>query len=126
MVYRLKFCAIGNIKIENADNNIRIAALHFFLSAECKPTPKELLLELYETVPDKWLVLSIYLEVPGPQLKTIQEKYPRDPQTCLMTMLCKGWLPRVSPPPTWQELANSVEFVGCPDVAQRLRHKSCE
>ena len=43
-----------------------------------------------------------------------------------MAMLTEGWLPRIRPPPTWQDLAEAVEFVGYPDVAQKLRDKFCE
>ena len=43
-----------------------------------------------------------------------------------MAMLTESWLPRVSPPPTWEDLAEAVEFVGYPDVAQKLRNKFCE
>ena len=45
-------------------------------------------------------------------------------QMCLMAMLTESWLPRVSPPPTWHDLAE-VEFVGYPDVAQKLRDTFC-
>jgi len=41
-------------------------------------------------------------------------------------MLTDSWLPRVSPPPTWQEIAEAVEFVGYSNVAQKLRDKFCE
>jgi len=43
-----------------------------------------------------------------------------------MAMLTDSWLPRVSPPPTWEEIAEAVEFVGYPDVAQKLKDKFCE
>ena len=91
-----------------------------------KPTQKQLLQQLYNTVPDKWKPIGIYLEIPEAQLKTIDKQYHGDPQECLMAMLTESWLPRVSPPPTWQDLAEAVEFVGYPDVAQKLRNKFCE
>ena len=43
-----------------------------------------------------------------------------------MAMLTDSWLPRVSPPPTWEEIVEAVEFVGYPDVAQKLKDKFCE
>ena len=43
-----------------------------------------------------------------------------------MSMLTESWLPRVSPLPTWQEIAEAVEFVGRPDVAQNMRDQFCE
>ena len=91
-----------------------------------KPTQKQLLQQLYNTVPDKWKPIGIYLEVPEAQLKTIDKQHRGNPQECLMAMLTESWLPRVSPPPTWQDLAEAVEFVGYPDVAQKLRNKFCE
>ena len=91
-----------------------------------KPTQKQLLQQLYNTVPDKWRPIGIYLEIPDAHLKTIEEKHHNDPQKCLMAMLTEKWLPRVSPPPTWQDLAEAVEFVGYPDVAQELRDKFCK
>ena len=42
-----------------------------------------------------------------------------------MAMLTESWLPRVSPPPTWEKIAEAVEFVGYPDVAQKLKDKFC-
>ena len=91
-----------------------------------KPTPKQLLQQLYNTVPDKWHLIGIYLEIPEGQLNAIDAKHRGDPQKCLIAMLTESWLPRVSPPPTWQDLAEAVEFVGYPDVAQKLRDKFCE
>ena len=85
---------------------------------------KQLLQELYNTVADKWLVIGIYLDIPEAQLMTIGEKNLGDPQKCLMAMLSQ-WLASINPPPTWQDLAESVEFVGYPDVAQMLRQKYC-
>ena len=90
-----------------------------------KPTQKQLLLQLYNTVPDKWHPIGIYLEIPEGQLNAIDVKHRGDPQKCLLAMLTESWLPRV-PPPTWAELAEAVEFVGYPDVAQKLREKFSE
>ena len=81
---------------------------------------------LYATVPDKWQAIGTYLEVPEAQLNTIDEQHRGNPQKCLMAMLTEGWLPRVNPPPMWQEIAEAVEIVGHPDVALKLRQKYCE
>ena len=96
------------------------------LPAGPKPTQKQLLQQLYNTVPDKWRPIGIYLEIPEAQLKTIDTQHRGDPQECLMTMLTEKWLSRVSPPATWQDLAEAVEFVGYQDVAQKLRDKFCK
>ena len=95
-------------------------------SVDPKPTQKQLLQQLYHTVADKWNPIGIYLEIPEGQLNAIDAKHRGDPQKCLMAMLTESWLPRVNPPPTWQEIAEAVEFVGYPDVAQKLRDKFCE
>ena len=91
-----------------------------------KPTQKQLLQQLYHTVADKWNPIGICLEIPESQLNGIDAKHRGDPQKCLMAMLTESWLPWVSPPPTWQEIAEAVEFVGLPDVAQRMREKFYE
>ena len=91
-----------------------------------KPTKKQLLQQLYHTVADKWYPIGIYLEIPEGQLKAIDKQHRGDPQKCVMAMLTESWLLRVSPPPTWEEIAEAVEFVGYPDVAQKLRDKFCE
>ena len=81
---------------------------------------------LVQYCPDKWRAIGTYLDIPAAQLSVIDELHRGDPQKCLMSMLTEQWLPRVSPPPTWQDLAEAVEFVGYPDVAQRLRQKFCK
>ena len=95
-------------------------------SVDPKPTQKQLLQQLYHTVADKWNLIGIYLEIPEGQLNAIDAKHRGDPQKCLVAMLTESWLPRVNPPPTWQEIAEAVEFVGYPDVAQKLTDKFCE
>ena len=95
-------------------------------SGGCRPTQKQLMQQLYTTVPDKWRAIGTYLEIPTVQLNSLDKQYHGNPQECLMAMLTEGWLPRVTPPPTWQEIAEAVEFVGHPDVAQKLRQKFCK
>ena len=90
-----------------------------------KPTQKQLLQQLYHTVADKWNPIGIYLEIPEGHPNAIDAKHRGNPQKCLMAMLTESWLPRVSPPPTWEKIAEGVEFVGYPDVAQKLRDKFC-
>ena len=95
----------------------------FFFEGD-KPTMKQLMQDLHNTVADKWFLIGIYLEISAAQLKTMEEKNRGDPQKCLMVMLSE-WLTRVCPPPTWQDLAEAVEFFGYSDVAQKLRQKYC-
>ena len=77
-------------------------------------------------MPNKWNLIGIYLDIPAAKLEAIDQKHNGNAQKCLMAMLTEIWLPRVSPPPTWQEIAEAVEFVGYPDVAQTLRDQFCE
>ena len=110
---------------------VHIGTLHLIkylplLSGGCKPSPKQRMQQLYTAVPDKWRAIGTYLEIPTAQLNSIDKQYHGNPQECLMAMLTEGWLPRISPPPTWQDLAEAVEIVGHPDVALKLRQKFCE
>ena len=77
--------------------------------------------QLYHTVADKWQPIGTFLEIPQAQLSAINERCHGDPQKCLMAVLTEKWLPRVNPPPTWQELSAAIDFIGRPDVAQILR-----
>ena len=77
--------------------------------------------QLYHTVADKWQPIGTYLEIPQAQLSAINERCCGDPHKCLMAVLTEKWLHRVNPPPTWQELAAAIEFIGRPDVAKILR-----
>ena len=104
----------------------RLILVLCFFSGGCKPTQKQLLQHLYHTVPDKWQAIGTYLDIPATQLRVIDELHRGDPQKCLMSVLTEKWLPRVSPPPTWQDLAEAVEFVGHQDVAEKLRQKFCK
>jgi len=103
-----------------------IRLIRVLLFSGCKPTQKQLLQHLYHTVPDKWQAIGTYLDIPAAQLRVIDELHRGDPQKCLMSVLTEKWLLRVSPPPTWQDLAEAVEFVGHPDVAEKLRQKFCK
>jgi len=76
-------------------------------------------------VADKWRVIGIYLEIPDGQLRAIGADHHGDPQECLIAMLTV-WLSRHSPPPTWEEITEALEFVGYAFVAHNLREKFCE
>ncbi len=77
---------------------------------------------LYNTVPDKWMGIGRYLEIEGARLVAVQQQYLNNPQQCLMAML-DFWLARPNPPPTWEAVAEAVEFVGRRDVAEKIRDK---
>ncbi len=77
---------------------------------------------LYYTVPDKWMDIGRFLEIEVARLEAIRLKCLNDPQQCLGAML-DVWLARLNPPPTWEALAEAVEFVGKGNVAQKIREK---
>ncbi len=77
---------------------------------------------LYSTVPDKWMDIGRYLEIEGARLRAIRQQYQNDPQQCLMAML-EDWLDRPNPPPTWDDIADAVGFVGRGIVAKDIRDK---
>ena len=89
-------------------------------TAGCKPTVKELMKLVYHEVPDKWKEIGKYLEIMAPKLNAIEQENLKNGHKCLMAML-EVWLERVDPLPTWEDLAEAVEFVGREDVAQKIR-----
>ena len=100
--------------------------LVFVFLGMSKPTEKQLMEQLYHTVAGKWQPIGTYLQIPQTQLSKINERYRGDTQKCLMAVLTEKWLPRISPPPTWQDLASAIEFIGRPDVADTIRHLYCK
>ena len=90
-----------------------------------KPTEKQLMIELRNTVASEWRPIGTFLEIPTEEMSIIADRHRGDPQKCLMAMLAV-WLPRTNPPPCWPDIADAVDFVGRPDVAQVIRQKYCE
>ena len=90
-----------------------------------KPTEKQLMLELHNTVASNWRAIGTFLEIPAGELNTIAERERGNPQRCLMEML-GVWLRRVSPAASWTDIADAVEIIGRPDIAQQIRQKYCK
>jgi len=90
-----------------------------------KPTEKQLMIELYSTVASEWWSIGTFLEISSEELSIIAECHCSDPQKCLMAML-SVWLHRTNPEPSWPEIADAVEFIGRPDIAQVIRQKHCK
>ena len=72
---------------------------------------------------DKWKTLGILLNLPKETLETIEVNC-RDPRNCLIEML-ETWLKRTNPPPTWDAIIKSVEFLGEEQLGKELREKFC-
>ena len=81
-------------------------------------------MELYNTVASKWKSIGILLDISEEKLNTISQCEHGDPQECLMAML-SAWLHQTNPPASWPEIANVVEFIGRPDIAQQIRQNYC-
>lgn len=90
-----------------------------------KPTEKQLMIELYSTVSSEWQPIGTFLEISSEELSIIAERHRGDPQKCLMAML-SVWLHRTNPAPSWTDIADAVEFIGWPDIAQGIRQKHCK
>ena len=79
--------------------------------------------ELYSTVASEWHAIGTYLEISDGELNTIAEH--GNPKKSLMAMLTV-WLQRVSPPASWFDIADAVEVIERPDIAQQIRQKYCK
>ena len=75
---------------------------------------------LYKEVADKWRAIGDFLEIPAGQLSTIAEKNGGNPQKCLLDLL-DVWLARLKPRPTWSAMADAVDLVSDPGLAQKVR-----
>ena len=83
------------------------------------------MVELRNTVADKWRDIGTFLEISGDQLNIIADRHRGDPQRCLMAML-SGWLHQTNQPASWTDIAEAVEITGRPDIAQQIRQKYCK
>ena len=81
--------------------------------------------ELFSTVASEWHHIGTYLEISDGELNTIDEREHGNPKKSLMAMLTV-WLQRVSPPASWSDIADAVEVIGRPDIAQQIRQKYCK
>ena len=81
--------------------------------------------ELYNEVASKWKSIGTLLDISEEELSTISQREHGDPQECLMAML-RVWLHQTNPPASWPEIANAVDFIGKPDIAQQIRQRYCK
>ena len=86
---------------------------------------QQLMKELYHTVASEWNPIGTFLGISDGELNTIADRERGDPQKCLMAML-RVWVHRNSPPASWPDIAEAVEFTGKPDIAQQIRQKYCK
>lgn len=67
------------------------------------------------------MTLGVQLDIPKPELNTIELKCQRNPKRCLLEML-ENWLQRqVDPPPSWSDVVNAVESLGNKQLGEELR-----
>ena len=81
--------------------------------------------ELYNTVASEWHPIGTFLGISDGELNVITDRERGDPQKCLMAML-RVWLHQTNPPASWSDIADAVEFIGRPDVAQQIKKKYCK
>ena len=81
--------------------------------------------ELYNDVASKWHPIGTFLGMSEEELRTIAQREHDDDGKCFMAMLTV-WLRRISPPASWPDIANAVEFTGRPEIAEQLRQKYCK
>ena len=87
---------------------------------ELKPKLKDLMCAL-NNVADEWMTLGVQLDIPKPELNTIELKCQRNPKRCLLEML-ENWLQlQVDPPPSWTNVVNAVESLGNKQLGEELR-----
>ena len=91
----------------------------FFLTV--KPELKDLIKELLTKASDKWENIGILLGVEPGRLDAIKAAE-NLPQNCLREML-KIWLNRVSPPPSWTAIAETIDLLGDQKLADHIRTK---
>ena len=74
-----------------------------------KPKLKDLLKELYNKA-SKWMNIGVLLDIDTGRLNAIKTAENHAPDDCLREMLMI-WLTKVSPPPSWEAIADAVEVL---------------
>ena len=87
------------------------------------PTLKALLRELRSVAID-WEDIGILLQIDEGILRCIKGDNISDTMPCFREM-CKIWLKRVDPPPSWSAVVEALEFLGHDNLASNLRSKYC-
>ena len=87
------------------------------------PKLKDLLRELRSIVSD-WENIGIQLDIDDEDLRYIKYDYIWDSMSCFREM-CRIWLKRVYPPPSWSAVVRALEFLGHDNLASNLRCKYC-
>ena len=88
------------------------------------PTLKALMRELYSVASD-WENIGIQLDIDDKDFRYIRSQNNiRDSMSCFREM-CRIWLKRVYPPPSWSAVVRALEFLGHDNLASNLRCKYC-
>ena len=86
-----------------------------------KPELKDLLKELYAKA-SEWFNIGVFLGLDTGRLNSIKTAENNIPQNCLREMLTI-WLNGVPPPLSWAAMADAIEQIGDPNLADQLRTK---
>ena len=90
-----------------------------------KLTLKNIMRVLQNKVSNKWEDIGIQLEIEDGQLQQIGLDKAGDSKACLREML-RVWLRRVNPPPSWSELADSLDVENYEDIASQIKAEYCK
>ncbi len=81
---------------------------------------KDLVKELYQ-VAHKWEHIGVLLDIEIEKLDAIKTAENNMAQSCLREML-KIWMKRISPPPSWEPIAEALDRVDEQPLAEHLRN----
>ena len=86
-----------------------------------RPQLRDLMRELWSTAAE-WENIGINLEIPDGNLIQIKADHPNDSSNCMREML-RVYLRQVNPPPSWEAVAETLDFLGHSDLAENIRSK---
>ena len=88
-------------------------------SQSTAPKLRDLLRELQPTVA-KWENIGVMLNISDGELGRIKADNNNDSSNSMRDML-RAYLKQTNPPPSWEEVAEALEFLGLSDVARHIR-----
>ena len=120
--------ALMNVNIPHAGSQIE-SSVETSLSqptvtncpATTKPELRQLIIELYPKVADKWEDIGIMLKIDSGKLDALKTTENRTSQACLREML-KIWLKL---DPSWITIIDALKILGEKELASHLRATYC-